>query len=162
MNISKIFKKKTASTPNLVEAWEYKLHLQSDEQLIRQLTPIGSKRLTQIAKQVRNIEHKKQKEKEALERRLKPYFEARSKIDTAISETIKKIRELPEESVIAEGLMQLKTLQSLLAEMEKNDCQLNKLGSDVTYSYRSSDVPLKNLNAALHFISRIREGKIFR
>ncbi len=161
MNLSKIFKKKTASTPNLVEAWEYKLHLQSDDRLIRQLTPIGAKRLARIAKQIQNIERKREKEKKVLERRLRPYLEARSKIDSEINEVIKKIRELPEENVIVQGLMQLKTL-SLLAEMEKNDCQLNELGSDLTFSYRSSTVPLNDLSSALHFISKIRQGKIFR
>lgn len=162
-DISKILqRKKPKSTPQLLPAWTYKLHLEMDEQLAEMFTRIGSERLKKITKQVAKIEQRREEEKKRLEAQFRPIMEERAKLENSINDTIAKIRKLPEEALASEGVSQAKNLHSLLAEMEKNDSELQALGSNMSYSYRSNDLPIHDTNGTLHFIAKIRNNIIFR
>jgi len=135
-----------------------------NEKLSDILFDVGSKRLQKITKLVIKREEKLEHEREVFKAKLKEPLERRAKIHNTIEETIAKIRKLPAETLTTEGIKQVKVLHGLLAEMEKSDEEFRRLNrnSNMTYSYKTSDLPLNNLNATLHFLSRIRNNKIFR
>ncbi len=166
-NVSRIFKKKAIPSDPRIQNMPTLLGEMTrlpNEKLSDILFDVGSKRLRKVADRIEEKEVYVERQKAKQKAKLKKPLEKRAKIHNTIEETIAKIRKLPAETLTSEGIRQAKVLHALLAEMEKNDEEFRRLNSNsnMTYSYKSSDLPLNNLNATLNFISRIRQNKIFR
>lgn len=167
VNIAKIFKKKAIPSEPRISTMPSVLSEMTrlpNEKLSDILFPVGSKRLVKITKLVMKKEEQLEHERKAQEATLKPILEQRKKIHNAIEEIIARIRKLPAETLTSEGISQAKILYGLLGEMEKNDQEFRRLNpnSNMTYSYKTNDLPLENINATLHFIGLIRSNRIFR